>query len=581
MITTPCLAYITLQRLGTLPRELQYPTAPGAPSDFYNLGLKQRVLKDGAFFIEIVDRWDPVGLVPTRRLGQRVRQGSQILAFRMKTIPVGQSPFSCCLLATSISLFLLFMSRSEPGEMAPESSQAVVLPKFDMHVYTSILTAKELKEAITEYCIPTDLHPRLPPPDLTMNRLPLKYIGIYIEQLEKGGVATCRHPELAYNIKDQDGKGNLYDTVLLFSDANFGVLSYLHIFFCGDHYGRLFETSGMEWNSREQRRPYPRQSTSEALEKKDQQILAKAQAKRAKEGSSVAPCKKRVRKNQEPSVSGSERTLSPTPLHHATLTNVDETTTAIPNDTSGNVVDVEKEVVDLSGNTRMTPPVTVANHPSPRYEHDNSQENVVFSDGMFSYSSSLDTEEDAANRRFMPNWGLHDDIHICTFRACKELISHLATPAEEECLGNLTNVEVISRAYQSLGQFRLPEDRPSETDVGEQWVVEEVKRIRNLEEVLEPKSRQLATAEELIKFIMAVVRKLHTSVEYRKSLDAPVADSYHLSVYALMKVSLDVPPSTPKDGTEASTADDTGNAAQRSPLRVQETVADTPFGTTT
>ncbi|GKC01695.1 hypothetical protein Tco_0987831 [Tanacetum coccineum] len=100
--------------------------------------------------------------------------------------PVGSS--ASVLSGTLFSLFLLFMSGSEPGEMAPESSQAVVLPKFDMHVYTSILTAKELKEAITEYCIPTDLHPRLPPPDLTMNRLPSKYIGIYIEQLEKGGL---------------------------------------------------------------------------------------------------------------------------------------------------------------------------------------------------------------------------------------------------------------------------------------------------------------------------------------------------------------------------------------------------------
>ncbi|GKC71974.1 hypothetical protein Tco_1117857 [Tanacetum coccineum] len=55
------------------------------------------------------------------------------------------------------------MSGSEPGEMAPESSQTVVMPKFDMHIYTSTLTAKELKEVVTEYCIPSDLHPRLPP----------------------------------------------------------------------------------------------------------------------------------------------------------------------------------------------------------------------------------------------------------------------------------------------------------------------------------------------------------------------------------------------------------------------------------
>ncbi|GJS97809.1 hypothetical protein Tco_0804777 [Tanacetum coccineum] len=68
------------------------------------------------------------------------------------------------------------MSGSEPGEMAPESSKAVVLPKFDMHIYTSELTLEELKTAINEYCIPIDLHPCLPPLGMTMNRLPSRVI---------------------------------------------------------------------------------------------------------------------------------------------------------------------------------------------------------------------------------------------------------------------------------------------------------------------------------------------------------------------------------------------------------------------
>ncbi|GJR98187.1 hypothetical protein Tco_0270361 [Tanacetum coccineum] len=82
--------------------------------------------------------------------------------------------------------FILGMSGSEPGEMAPESSKVVVLPKFDMHIYTSELTSSELKAAVEEYCIPLDLHPRLPHPDMMMKRLPSRYIGVYIEQLEQG-----------------------------------------------------------------------------------------------------------------------------------------------------------------------------------------------------------------------------------------------------------------------------------------------------------------------------------------------------------------------------------------------------------
>nr|GEZ11433.1 hypothetical protein [Tanacetum cinerariifolium] len=64
----------------------------------------------------------------------------------------------------------------------------VVLPKFDMHIYTSELTPLELKAVVSEYCIPLDLHPRLPHPGMTMNRLSSRYIGLYIEQLEQGGL---------------------------------------------------------------------------------------------------------------------------------------------------------------------------------------------------------------------------------------------------------------------------------------------------------------------------------------------------------------------------------------------------------
>ncbi|GKC76605.1 hypothetical protein Tco_1127379 [Tanacetum coccineum] len=74
---------------------------------------------------------------------------------------------------------------SEPGELAPESSQAVVIPKFDMHIHTFTLTTNELKQAIRDYCIPMDLQPRLSSLELTMDNLSLSVIGIYIEQLEQ------------------------------------------------------------------------------------------------------------------------------------------------------------------------------------------------------------------------------------------------------------------------------------------------------------------------------------------------------------------------------------------------------------
>ncbi|GKD97086.1 hypothetical protein Tco_1380983 [Tanacetum coccineum] len=78
------------------------------------------------------------------------------------------------------------MSASEPGDIIPESSKYGVVPKFDMHIHVSTLTSKELKEAIDTYGIPTDLIPRLPDLDLTMDKLLVNAIGVYVEQLEQG-----------------------------------------------------------------------------------------------------------------------------------------------------------------------------------------------------------------------------------------------------------------------------------------------------------------------------------------------------------------------------------------------------------
>ncbi|GKC51462.1 hypothetical protein Tco_1074207, partial [Tanacetum coccineum] len=60
----------------------------------------------------------------------------------------------------------------------------VVVLKFDMHVYTSVLTSDEVKNLAEEYAIPSDLHPCVPPSFLTMNRPPVDKIGVYDQYLE-------------------------------------------------------------------------------------------------------------------------------------------------------------------------------------------------------------------------------------------------------------------------------------------------------------------------------------------------------------------------------------------------------------
>lgn len=61
-------------------------------------------------------------------------------------------------------------------------------PKADMHVYSSLLSEGELEQIISDYGIPTDLHPRLPPAEFTMNNLPPDAIGLYEQYFAFSGV---------------------------------------------------------------------------------------------------------------------------------------------------------------------------------------------------------------------------------------------------------------------------------------------------------------------------------------------------------------------------------------------------------
>nr|GEV78786.1 hypothetical protein [Tanacetum cinerariifolium] len=58
----------------------------------------------------------------------------------------------------------------------PQTVGEDVISKFDMHVYTCVLTTDEVKNLVAEFSIPFDLHPCVPPSDLTMKRLPVDKI---------------------------------------------------------------------------------------------------------------------------------------------------------------------------------------------------------------------------------------------------------------------------------------------------------------------------------------------------------------------------------------------------------------------
>ncbi|GKA40796.1 hypothetical protein Tco_0733389 [Tanacetum coccineum] len=113
------------------------------------------------------------------------------------------------------------------------------------------------------------------------------------------------------------------------------------------------------------------------------------------EESFATPRKNRARKNQEVANSRSDRTISITPLHHASPKPVDETVISAPKATTGIVAEE-------------------------------------------SQTANLEKE-----------WGLRDDLRISSFRACKETIIHLAIPTKDEYLGSLSNMELVS-AYLSV-----------------------------------------------------------------------------------------------------------------------------------
>nr|GEU58840.1 hypothetical protein [Tanacetum cinerariifolium] len=467
------------------------------------------------------------------------------------------------------SYFALILP-SGAGEIAPTSSKAVVFPKFDMHVYTSELTSSELEAAVADYLIPLDLHPHLPPLGMTMDKLPswvhvsqLVPMGVNrdhwfsfenktgrgtrkcfkdvttslkdlhgdfpsnfnqddIERLSEffvllrppphhllyvcGLTMACRHPRLSYSIKDQDKNLISVDTFLKLPTWTGTIVSKGDPIPEDQHLKPrvtppLPEGSKIPDLTAFQRNvEMPNTKIVVAREKKERQSLARAEAKRASVG-------------------------------HA-----------------GGGPHVEKEVVDLSGNTRVSTPPATANEPSPPLGHHNADENP--DPDTQSHQSSQQGHELVGNR-YVPNWELRNDLRVCTYRACRELVNHVATPAEDKFLGTLSNAElnhdyvdirnchdtdlaeleclrsVLSKANQNKDEitkkFTLLDNAHSECTSRERELLDMVKELEREWDEWRATASDQADRKKLVKeFIPIVVKRLHTSVEYRKSLAALV-----------------------------------------------------------
>nr|GEW56640.1 hypothetical protein [Tanacetum cinerariifolium] len=420
------------------------------------------------------------------------------------------------------------MSGSGAGEMAPTSSKVMVFPKFDMHVYTFELTSSKLEAAVTDYLIPMDLHPRLPPPGMMMDKLPA--IG-FLSRIKLGmtrgnalrrhgdtdlyddfpsnfnqddaerlseflvplrpppchllyvcGLTTaCRHLGFTYSIKDQDKNVISIDTFLKLPTWTGTIVSK------GDPIpedqcpkSRVtpplpegFKISNLAAFQRSVEMPNTK--IAAAREKKERQSLARAEAKRAGVGHACGSRKKR------------------------------------------------KEVADLSGNTRVSTPAATANQPSPSLGHHDADENLE--------SDKRDLE-----------------------------------PKTQQLMAAEEKVKMLERERLSLST------QLSQSEADRKKLVKE--------------------------FILTVVKRLHTSVEYRKSLVAPVqlcftarwlgglalgrtkeekiTDSCDLPLSELWSVHLDAPSS---EGVTLGGAAE--RTVQQPPSISPKITSDIPFGTTT
>ncbi|GJZ08656.1 hypothetical protein Tco_0542939 [Tanacetum coccineum] len=364
------------------------------------------------------------------------------------------------------------MSASEPGEIIPESSKAGVVPKFDMHIHISTLTSKELKEAINTYGIPMDLIPRLPDLDLIMDKLPANAIGVYVEQLEQGKRAKKCFKEITLSLKGWKKKFFLVDRRAIpdamarrdrdtdvFDDFSISynethanmmaekICENRHKFCCHGRVDHRISSSGLDTNITGSQREgalqlntkKPDQKIFESMEKKEKQALIKIKAKRADESRVDGPNKKK-KKTRKDVRSKSEKTISLEPLHKSY---------EFKKRTEGRYGSTKKyakiPVVDLSDPTKdKSPPLNEMVQKSTSIGHANSQPDHENPSGANSSHSASGHhfDDDAAIGLFVPNWRFQNNLRICSYYASRELLSNLATLAEDVVLSELSNYKV-------------------------------------------------------------------------------------------------------------------------------------------
>nr|GEV28798.1 hypothetical protein [Tanacetum cinerariifolium] len=451
------------------------------------------------------------------------------------------------------------MSGSDPGEMAPESSKAVVFPKSDMHIFTFELTSSELGKAVEEYSIPLDLHLRLPPLGMTMNKLSSRYIGLYIEQLEQGAGADGVKRVILFEIRNVSL--NINPTLVSFENKT------------GGRATKCFKdvTSSLKgWNffflldCRAFPDAVPWRHDDTDLDDDFSANYNENDVARLSEF--LVPLRPHLRyllymcgltmacrhpelhyniKDQVQNVIDMD-TFMKLPTWTETIVSRGD---PIPEDqrpkprvtlfgeaeragargAEGPKKKRKREVVDLSGNTRVPTLSAAANQPSPHIKHYDTHENKAF-DAHSSQSSHQGNEDEPVDHQYVRNWGLCDDVRNRNDAYSVEL-EHLRSSLrrENQDKDGLTKKLTLLESAHSECSYRKNEllDRVKDLERDE-WRATALDEIKVLERDKLALSAEVAQAEADLKnlvreFIHVVVKRLHTSVEYIKSLAFPVS----------------------------------------------------------
>nr|GEX66787.1 hypothetical protein [Tanacetum cinerariifolium] len=370
-----------------------------------------------------------------------------------------------------------------------------------------------------------------------------------------GLTTVCRHPELRYDIKDQDKNVIDMDTFLKLPSCTGIIVSR------GDPIP-------------EDQRPKPWVTPP---------LGTGVKIPEAAEGTKK---KRKVQKHHELIQSGLEEILSFTPLHQAPPETSKNPTPVV--DVTQGTSHIKKEVVNLSGNTRVPTPPAAMVLPSPR--------TIVMLWILVrrrlpyrrrkNYSTGKKEEHELNERKLRDSSQCfhqgHEDELVNNQAVClspkgtlkrHEQLSHDYVDLVNRSDANLAELDRLRLSLQKENQnndglgnkLSLLDSAHSECSSHEKELIDRVKdlerekdewratasnqveKIRRLEKDLEPKTQQLKVAEEKIgglkheklslsaevaqdevdcqqlvwEFIPTVVKRLHASVEYRKSLAAP------------------------------------------------------------